>query len=75
MLFIAGSIVLGVVLANTLSNNAADQPITLTADELAVTVQSEIAQTEVDLDLAAPRFGSALHFHPYYRNMYPCIDL
>lgn len=53
MLFIAGSIVLGVVLANTLYNNAADQPITLTADELAVTVQSEIAQTEVDLDRAA----------------------
>ena len=52
LVFMLGSIVIGVVLANTWSQNADDQPITLTTDELATTVQSEIAQTEASLDLA-----------------------
>lgn len=54
LLLATGCAVLGVVLANTMSfpESASTQTITLTDDELAATVQNEIALTETELNNA-----------------------
>ena len=52
VLFAAGSVLIGVVLANTMTSRLADPPVMVAEDELAATVAASIAQTKSGIDTA-----------------------